>query len=564
MSTIEVMKLSRVFLFHFIFINFIISNELALSKELFGTFVIQNRETGKVLTYDGSIKLSDMIGDISPTQQWEIYKTIANKKNYIIIRHKKTRKVLNQFYGESILATDDPGNESYLPHFLFSPILRDQNDYVLKNAKTNQVIGHRLNNDGTTSIKVGTEDISPSTHQWIFLRIDLKEIEQEELAILEPAVWTGISWIIPEAKVEEVKEERVIGGHKVKIALGHIVRRHWTKTIWPGERPSEIVDSTYWGNSQPNFVNWIWKSVEQVILNPQQTYQATQERDGRHIHLLVWNHKGYKLVFSPNYDELVTLFPMNPVQFDFDPLLGTFVRIPAGKFLMGSPTTEADHENDERQHEVKLTEFEMGKTVVTQEVYARFTGFNPSYFKEVKYCPKTFKRIEVKGTQIALCPDHPVEQVSWIDAMEFIKLVNRDLKGEGYTYFLPTEAQTEYAFRGGTTTAYVSGEDETHLGRYVQYSANSGEQTQSVHAVYPNVFGIYRGSVWEWTMDRYSEDYEGSTGLDPQGPSLGFYRVYRGGGWNHTAQACRSAYRFSSIPWYLSNEMGFRFGRIKN
>jgi formylglycine-generating enzyme required for sulfatase activity len=182
--------------------------------------------------------------------------------------------------------------------------------------------------------------------------------------------------------------------------------------------------------------------------------------------------------------------------------VGTFVLIPGGKFRMGSPTTEANHEDDERQHEVSLNPFEMGETVVTQEV---------------------------NGTQIPLCPDYPVENVSWNDAMTFIAEVNHQLAGHGYTYFLPTEAQTEYAFRGRTTTAYVSGEDNTELGKYVIYSANSREQTQPVKLVFPNAFGIYRGGVWEWTRDWYNDKYKGSTGLDPRGPASGEFCVYRGG-----------------------------------
>jgi len=241
--------------------------------------------------------------------------------------------------------------------------------------------------------------------------------------------------------------------------------------------------------------------------------------------------------------------------------LGTFVSIPGGKFLMGSPATEANRRDEEKQHEVELSPFEMGESVVTQEVYAMFTGSNPSYHKERKHCPQTFKIMEINGKDVPMCPDHAVESVSWYDAQAFIRLVNQALQGQGYTYALPTEAQTEYAMRGGTTTAYVSGEDDTELEKYVIYNVNSKSQTQPVKSKSSNSFGIYRGGVWEWTMDWYSDKYEGSEGLDPKGPSSGSGRVFRGGSWDSSAQDCRSAFRDVCGPLYRFDFVGFRLCR---
>ena len=136
-----------------------------------------------------------------------------------------------------------------------------------------------------------------------------------------------------------------------------------------------------------------------------------------------------------------------------------------------------------------------------------------------------------------------MEKVSWDDAKKFAELLNKhDSK---YKYSLPTEAQLEVAFRGGTNTAYVTGrDDEKGLGDYVWYDANSGNQTHPVKSIkFANKFGIYRSSVWEWAQDWYDKDYAGSTGLDPQGPTSGSYRVIRGGGWCNGASYCRSAFR---------------------
>ena len=121
----------------------------------------------------------------------------------------------------------------------------------------------------------------------------------------------------------------------------------------------------------------------------------------------------------------------------------TFAQVKAGTFLMGSPSDEVDRDDDEIQHKVTLTQdFEIQTTEVTQLQYFLVMGYNPSSFKKEKYCSNEHQVIN--GEE--LCPDHPVERVSWNDVQDFIVELN---KGEdGYTYGLPTEAQWEYAARG--------------------------------------------------------------------------------------------------------------------
>ena len=121
----------------------------------------------------------------------------------------------------------------------------------------------------------------------------------------------------------------------------------------------------------------------------------------------------------------------------------TFAQVKAGTFLMGSPSDEVGRDDDEIQHKVTLTQdFEIQTTEVTQLQYFLVMGYNPSYFKKEKYCSN--EHLVINGEE--LCPNHPVEKVSWDDVQEFIVQLN---KGEdGYTYGLPTEAQWEYAARG--------------------------------------------------------------------------------------------------------------------
>jgi formylglycine-generating enzyme required for sulfatase activity len=235
-----------------------------------------------------------------------------------------------------------------------------------------------------------------------------------------------------------------------------------------------------------------------------------------------------------------------------------FIRIFGGVYTIGSPSSEENRETDERLHNVTLNSYEISETAVTQESYVLITGTNPSYFKEQKYCPESFKEIEVNKMKIPACSDHPVETVSWDEAKQYVKrLSDQDSK---FTYSLPTEAQLEVAFRGGSTTAHVSGDGLT-LGDYVWYSANSGGQTHSVKSRVPNAYGIYRSSVLEWVSDWYSESYQGGLGIDPTGAFWGPLRVARGGGWDSKPKHCRSAYRCSLSPGKKWDSLGFRLTR---
>ena len=234
---------------------------------------------------------------------------------------------------------------------------------------------------------------------------------------------------------------------------------------------------------------------------------------------------------------------------------------------MGSPANEAGRSQKERQHTVVLTPFEVMDAAVTQLAYARVVHKNPSKFQEAKYCPESFMELEIAGKKIPMCKDYPVESVSWDEVnREFIQALN-ELSSD-YIYGLPTEAQLEFIFRGGSQTAYVSGEDPSRLGEFVWYNANSTGpsselQTHSVKSKNPNPFGVYRSSVWEWTRDWYAEypitteDYV----VDPLGAPHGSSRVIRGGSSHCGAIFCRSANRSKAGPGDRAGNLGFRLSR---
>ncbi len=199
-----------------------------------------------------------------------------------------------------------------------------------------------------------------------------------------------------------------------------------------------------------------------------------------------------------------------------------FVLIPAGKFQMGSTTGESD---EKPVHWVRISQpFYLGKYEVTQAQWKTVMGSdNPSFFK---------------GDNL------PVDTVSWDDCQVFIRKLNA--RRDGYTYRLPSEAEWEYACRAGTTGDYAG-----KLGARAWYYGNSGNQTHPVGWKSPNRWGLYdmHGNVWEWCQDWYGGDYyQNSPGTDPQGPSMGSDRVFRGGSWNTTAVICRSANRRRQLP----------------
>ena len=157
--------------------------------------------------------------------------------------------------------------------------------------------------------------------------------------------------------------------------------------------------------------------------------------------------------------------------------------------------------------------------------------------------------------------DRPVEQVSWEDAREFCRKLSAlpAEKEAGREYRLPTEAEWEYACRAGATTRYCFGDDEAGLGEYGWFEGNAGGETHPAGGKKPNAWGLFdmHGNVWEWCSDWYGA-YSKGVVSDPQGPSGGSGRVFRGGGWGNTAWGCRSALRCGSDPSYRNGFLGFR------
>ena len=216
-----------------------------------------------------------------------------------------------------------------------------------------------------------------------------------------------------------------------------------------------------------------------------------------------------------------------------------FVWIPAGSFEMGSPSGEAGRDDDERQHEVRISRgFWMGKYEVTQGEWEAVMGENPSHFDACE----------------SRCP---VENISWDDVQDFMRRLNEAESGSGYAYRLPTEAEWEYAARAGTPGARYG-----ELGEIAWYAGNSESRTRLVGGKRANGWGLHDilGNVWEWTADRYGE-YPSGAVTDPTGPSTGSGRVLRGGGWLAGAGEVRSANRLYFGTGVRRENIGFRLVR---
>jgi formylglycine-generating enzyme required for sulfatase activity len=236
--------------------------------------------------------------------------------------------------------------------------------------------------------------------------------------------------------------------------------------------------------------------------------------------------------------------------------------IPPGEFMMGSPASEAERDDDETQHRVRITKpYYLGMYEVTQGEYERVMGTNPSAFSR---SGGRSERVSGQDTS-----RFPVETVSWEDAVEFCRKLSA-LSAEqsaGRVYRLPTEAEWEFACRAGTTTPFhfgsqLNGREANCDGNYPYGTTTKGtylERPTPVGSYGANGFGLYdmHGNVWEWCSDWYA-GYASTAVDDPTGPTSGSYRVARGGSWINYARGCRSALRLRLTPDPRISLLGFR------
>ena len=217
------------------------------------------------------------------------------------------------------------------------------------------------------------------------------------------------------------------------------------------------------------------------------------------------------------------------------------IRVEGGSFMMGEPDNDPDAHDDEKpQHEVTLSDYYIGETQVTQALWKAVMGKNPSGFKG---------------------DNNPVEKVSWTDCREFIKKLNTKT---GRSFRLPTEAEWEYAARGGDRSRGYKYAGSVDIDEVAWYGNNSEMVTHPVRQKKSNELGLYdmSGNVWEWCQDwlgRYGSGKE----TNPTGPSEGTSRVLRGGSWDYGARDCRVTCRGFGDPGNRIYFIGFRLALVQ-
>ena len=228
------------------------------------------------------------------------------------------------------------------------------------------------------------------------------------------------------------------------------------------------------------------------------------------------------------------------------------VFVKGGSMYLGCTSGSGECYDDERpSHNVTLTDYYMGETEVTQALWKAVMGYNNN--------PSNWK-----GNQL------PVEWVGWKDCQEFVVRLNSLLSSQlpqGYRFALPSEAQWEYAARGGQKSSggvYAGSRNLSFVG---WYDDNSDARTHEVKQKAPNELGLYdmSGNVNEWCEDRYSETFysDNRNWIDPLNSYLGYERVSRGGSWNYREDYCCVSFRDYNSPNFCNYNLGFRLALVK-
>ena len=226
----------------------------------------------------------------------------------------------------------------------------------------------------------------------------------------------------------------------------------------------------------------------------------------------------------------------------------TMIGVEGGTFQMGATSEQGSdaYDSEKPAHQVTVSSFSIGQTEVTQALWYAVMGQKPT----------------TDGSRwsftYGLGDNWPAYYVSWNDCQEFITKLNQIT---GQQFRLPTEAEWEFAARGGTKSKGYKYSGSNTIGDVAWYTANSSSKTHEVATKQANELGIYdmSGNVWEWCSDWYDDSYYSSSpATNPTGPTSGPFRVYRGGSRSYTAWDCRVANRNMNLPTRTYNDLGFR------
>ena len=240
---------------------------------------------------------------------------------------------------------------------------------------------------------------------------------------------------------------------------------------------------------------------------------------------------------------LTQTYTVNGVSFDMITMQG-------GTFTMGATEDQITYaDNSEKPpHQVTLSTYQIGKTEVTQELWEAVTGKSLSQIARAN-----------GWTLYGDGPDYPMYYITWDDCQEFITKLN-ELTGQQFR--MPTEAEWEYAARGGNKSKGFTFSGSNNIADVAWYSENSSNRSCPVANKAPNELGIYdmSGNVWEWCSDWYG-DYSDAPQTNPTGPETGTEHVVRGGCWGALVSGSHLSNRISYVPTFHSNSVGLRLAQ---
>lgn len=293
-------------------------------------------------------------------------------------------------------------------------------------------------------------------------------------------------------------------------------------------------DETYQLNISP-VLPVTWTSSNPAVATVSSTGVVTAVADGECVITATWLY-GVKA-------ECKVFVGSETVTFSVDGVTFNMKLVKHGSFQMGSTSGESD---EKPVHSVTISkDYYIGETEVTQALWYAVMGQKPTSDGN-KW-----------SSSVGLGDDYPAYYISWNDCQTFITKLNQ-LTGQ--TFRMPTEAEWEYAAKGGNKSQGYTYSGSNTIGDVAWYTSNSSSKTHPVASKKPNELGIYDmiGNVWEWCSDRYSSSYYTSSAVtDPTGPTSGSNRVLRGGSCNYDASYCRTAYRNYFTPTYR-NGIGLR------
>jgi len=251
----------------------------------------------------------------------------------------------------------------------------------------------------------------------------------------------------------------------------------------------------------------------------------------------------------------------NNRKFKIDNINFEMIYVEGGTFIMGCTSNPKDcFLNEEPAHSVTLSDFYVGKFQVTQQLWSKVMG---TTLRQQRLLIDSLLVLYGEGNL------YPMYYVNYKDCIEFCKKLNQLLSQqlpEGYKFSLPTEAQWEYAARGGNKSKGYLYSGSNAIGKVAWYEEICYEKTNKVGAKKGNELGIYdmSGNVWEWCLDWFDGDYYSySPSTNPTGPTYGYQRVLRGGSWRSIDQACRVSCRSASFPNERASNYGFRLALVR-